>query len=57
MRICVRQFPASRVGYSQLLAWLGGFGTVCLVAAASVLACERFADRPGPISNALGVTS
>jgi transposase len=27
----VRQFPASVAGYGQLLQWLGGFGTVCLV--------------------------
>ena len=27
----VRQFPASAAGYGQLLEWLGGFGTVCLV--------------------------
>jgi hypothetical protein len=27
----VRQFPATTAGYGQLLEWLGGFGTVCLV--------------------------
>ncbi len=27
----VREFPATPVGYAQLLGWLGGFGTVCLV--------------------------
>jgi transposase len=27
----VRQFPATSVGYAQLLGWLGGFGTVGLV--------------------------
>jgi transposase len=27
----VRQFPATPAGYAQLLGWLGGFGTVCLV--------------------------
>jgi transposase len=27
----VREFPVSAAGYSRLLAWLGGFGTVCLV--------------------------
>ena len=27
----VREFPASPAGYAGLLAWLGGFGTVCLV--------------------------
>ena len=27
----VREFPASPAGYAQLLGWLGGFGTVCLV--------------------------
>jgi transposase len=27
----VREFPASPAGYSRLLEWLGGFGTVCLV--------------------------
>jgi transposase len=26
----VREFPASPAGYAGLLAWLGGFGTVCL---------------------------
>jgi transposase len=27
----VREFPATPAGYSGLLGWLGGFGTVCLV--------------------------
>jgi transposase len=27
----VAEFPASAAGYSRLLGWLGGFGTVCLV--------------------------
>jgi transposase len=27
----VQEFPASAAGYAQLLDWLGGFGTVCLV--------------------------
>src|SRR6185295_2874632 len=27
----VREFPATAAGYAGLLAWLGGFGTVCLV--------------------------
>jgi transposase len=27
----VREFPATPAGYSRLLDWLGGFGTVCLV--------------------------
>jgi len=27
----VREFPATPAGYAGLLAWLGGFGTVCLV--------------------------
>src|SRR5262250_3805219 len=27
----VREFPATPAGYAQLLGWLGGFGTVCLV--------------------------
>jgi transposase len=27
----VREFPVSAAGYSRLLGWLGGFGTVCLV--------------------------
>src|SRR6266568_2348552 len=27
----VREFPATAAGYSRLLGWLGGFGTVCLV--------------------------
>jgi transposase len=27
----VAEFPASLAGYAQLLGWLGGFGTVCLV--------------------------
>jgi len=27
----VREFPTSPAGYSRLLEWLGGFGTVCLV--------------------------
>ncbi len=27
----VEEFPATPAGYAQLLAWLGGFGTVCLV--------------------------
>ena len=27
----VQEFPASPAGYTRLLAWLGGFGTVCLV--------------------------
>jgi transposase len=27
----VEEFPAAPAGYAQLLAWLGGFGTVCLV--------------------------
>ncbi|MGH3401536.1 MAG: IS110 family transposase, partial [Streptosporangiaceae bacterium] len=27
----VREFPASPAGYAQLAAWLGGFGSVCLV--------------------------
>ena len=27
----VQEFPASPAGYAQLLDWLGGFGTVCLV--------------------------
>jgi len=27
----VQEFPASPAGYAQLLGWLGGFGTVCLV--------------------------
>ena len=27
----VREFPATATGYAQLLGWLGGFGTVCLV--------------------------
>jgi transposase len=27
----VREFPAGPAGYAGLLAWLGGFGTVCLV--------------------------
>src|SRR5438552_14181044 len=27
----VREFPATAAGYASLLAWLGGFGTVCLV--------------------------
>jgi transposase len=26
----VREFPATPAGYAGLLAWLGGFGTVCL---------------------------
>ena len=26
----VREFPATAAGYSGLLGWLGGFGTVCL---------------------------
>ena len=27
----VQEFPATAAGYARLLAWLGGFGTVCLV--------------------------
>jgi transposase len=27
----VQEFPAATAGYAQLLSWLGGFGTVCLV--------------------------
>ena len=27
----VQEFPATTAGYSRLLGWLGGFGTVCLV--------------------------
>ena len=27
----VQEFPATAAGYAQLLGWLGGFGTVCLV--------------------------
>jgi transposase len=27
----VQEFPAARAGYASLLAWLGGFGPVCLV--------------------------
>jgi transposase len=27
----VQEFPATPAGYARLLAWLGGFGTVCLV--------------------------
>jgi transposase len=27
----VQEFPVSAAGYSRLLGWLGGFGTVCLV--------------------------
>jgi transposase len=27
----VHEFPATPAGYAQLLGWLGGFGTVCLV--------------------------
>jgi len=27
----VHEFPAAPAGYAQLLAWLAGFGTVCLV--------------------------
>ena len=27
----VEEFPATPAGYAQLLAWLGGFGQVCLV--------------------------
>jgi transposase len=27
----VQEFPATPAGYAQLLGWLGGFGTVCLV--------------------------
>jgi transposase len=27
----VQEFPASPAGYAQLLGWLAGFGTVCLV--------------------------
>jgi transposase len=27
----VREFPVTAAGYSGLLGWLGGFGTVCLV--------------------------
>jgi transposase len=27
----VEEFPATPAGYARLLAWLGGFGTVCLV--------------------------
>src|SRR5262245_26573273 len=27
----VAEFPAAPAGYAQLLGWLGGFGTVCLV--------------------------
>jgi transposase len=27
----VREFPVTPAGYAGLLAWLGGFGTVCLV--------------------------
>ena len=27
----VREFPVSAAGYTGLLGWLGGFGTVCLV--------------------------
>jgi transposase len=27
----VQEFPVTPAGYAQLLAWLGGFGTVCLV--------------------------
>ena len=27
----VREFSAAQAGYARLLAWLGGFGTVCLV--------------------------
>jgi transposase len=30
-RLGVREFPATAAGYSGLLSWLGGFGTVCLV--------------------------
>jgi transposase len=26
----VQEFPVTPAGYAQLLAWLGGFGTVCL---------------------------
>src|SRR4249919_1424154 len=26
----VREFPSTAAGYSRLLGWLGGFGTVCL---------------------------
>src|SRR5438034_4284575 len=27
----VQEFPATPAGYAQLLGWLGGFGTVCLI--------------------------
>jgi transposase len=27
----VREFPATTVGYTRLVDWLGGFGTLCLV--------------------------
>ena len=27
----VQEFPATQTGYARLLAWLGEFGTVCLV--------------------------
>ena len=27
----VQEFPVTPAGYARLLAWLGGFGTVCLV--------------------------
>src|SRR5260370_22373060 len=27
----VREFPVTAAGYANLLGWLGGFGTVCLV--------------------------
>ena len=27
----VQEFPATAAGYARLLAWLAGFGTVCLV--------------------------
>ena len=53
----VGEFPATAAGYARLLGWLGEFGTVCLVGAASVLACYRSAGRPRALPALLGVTS
>ena len=58
----VREFPVTAAGYSGLLGWLGGFGTVCLVGIegtgsygaglARHLSCWRPGRRGGPLGPA-----
>src|SRR5690348_10818813 len=48
----VQEFPATAAGYARLLAWLGGFGTVCLVGIEGTgsYGAGRPATSPQPVS-------